>query len=96
MGMMQLIPATAERFNVKNAFSAAQNIKGGIRYLRWLLDYFAGDVGLTVAAYNAGEKAVDRYKGIPPYKETIEYVKNSGNFTQQMIITTSMLLTNHR
>ncbi len=75
MGMMQLIPATAEKFNVKNAFNAAQNIKGGVRYLKWLLNYYAGDVEFAVAAYNAGEKAVDRYRGVPPYKETIEYVR---------------------
>lgn len=75
MGMMQLIPATAERFNVKNAFNAAQNIKGGVRYLRWLINYYLGDIELAVAAYNAGEKAVDKYKGIPPYKETKGYVR---------------------
>ncbi|HSI24755.1 MAG TPA: transglycosylase SLT domain-containing protein [Methylotenera sp.] len=74
-GLMQLIPATAERFNVKNAYNASQNIKGGVAYLRWLLSYFRGDVTLTVAAYNAGEGAVDKYKGVPPYKETRGYVK---------------------
>jgi soluble lytic murein transglycosylase-like protein len=74
-GLMQLIPATSERFNVKNAYNASQNIKGGVKYLRWLLSYFRGDVTLSVAAYNAGEHAVDKYKGVPPYKETRAYVK---------------------
>lgn len=74
-GLMQLIPATAERFNVKNAYNASQNIKGGVAYIRWLLSYFRGDVMLAVAAYNAGEHAVDKHHGIPPYKETQAYVK---------------------
>lgn len=74
-GLMQLIPDTAERFNVKNAYNATQNIKGGVAYLRWLLAYFKGDVALTIAAYNAGEGAVNKYKGIPPYAETKQYVK---------------------
>jgi soluble lytic murein transglycosylase-like protein len=82
-GLMQLIPATAERFNVKNAFNASQNIKGGVKYLRWLLSYYRGDVTLAVAAYNAGEHAVDRHKGVPPYKETLGYVKKVMGLYQQ-------------
>lgn len=75
MGLMQLIPETAERFNVKNAYNASQNIKGGLSYLRWLMAYFKGDVKLVVAAYNAGEGAVNKHRGVPPYEETKQYVK---------------------
>jgi soluble lytic murein transglycosylase-like protein len=74
-GLMQLIPETSERFNVKNAFDPAQNIRGGLTYLRWLLAYFEGDVALVAAAYNAGEGTVDRYQGVPPYLETRNYVQ---------------------
>lgn len=74
MGLMQLIPSTAERFNVKNAFDASQNIRGGIKYLRWLLSYYRGNIELATAAYNAGEQAVDQYLGVPPYPETRKYV----------------------
>ena len=74
-GLMQLIPATAARFRVKQPLDPEQNIRGGLSYLRWLLAYFKGDVPLVVAAYNAGEGAVERYKGIPPYPETQGYVR---------------------
>lgn len=75
MGLMQLMPATAERFGVKNAWDPMQNIKGGVLYLRYLLSYFEGDVDLVLAGYNAGENAVDRHKGVPPYKETKRYIE---------------------
>ena len=75
MGLMQLIPETAERFNVKDAFNATQNIRAGLTYLRWLLKRYDGDVALAAASYNAGEGAVDRYHGVPPYPETQQYVK---------------------
>jgi hypothetical protein len=74
-GLMQLIPETAARFGVRNAFDPAQNIRGGMAYLRWLLAYFEGDVSLVAAAYNAGEAAVERYRGVPPYLETLTYVR---------------------
>ena len=75
MGLMQLIPQTAKRFGVRNAFDAQQNIRGGLAYLRWLLAYYEGDVSLVAAAYNAGEGAVDRHRGVPPFDETREYVR---------------------
>ncbi|MCG6861931.1 MAG: transglycosylase SLT domain-containing protein [Chromatiaceae bacterium] len=74
-GLMQLIPATAARFGVENAWDPEQNLHGGMAYLRWLLDHFDGDVKLALAGYNAGEKAVERHGGIPPYAETKAYVE---------------------
>ena len=74
-GLMQLIPDTAARFNVRKPFDPEQNVRGGLTYLRWLLAYFRGDVALAAAAYNAGEGAVNRYRGIPPYAETRGYVR---------------------
>jgi soluble lytic murein transglycosylase-like protein len=73
-GLMQLIPATARRFGVSNTFDPKENIEGGVRYLRFLLDYYSGDYPKAIAAYNAGEGAVDKYHGIPPYAETRNYV----------------------
>lgn len=73
-GLMQLMPATAKRFGVSNSFNPDSNIRGGTRYLKFLLKRFDQDLVNTVAAYNAGEGAVDRYKGVPPYRETRLYV----------------------
>ena len=74
-GLMQLIPETAARFNVRRPYDPEQNMRGGLAYLRWLLAYFQGNVPLVVAAYNAGEGAVNRFRGIPPYPETRAYVR---------------------
>ena len=80
-GLMQLIPETAKRFGVSKVFDAAENIKGGLAYVRWLLAFFEGDVSLVLAAYNAGERAVEKYRGVPPYAETRDYVRKiTGNY----------------
>lgn len=73
-GLLQLMPETAERFGVGDVFDASQNVEGGARYLRWLLERYEGQTELALAGYNAGEAAVDRYQGIPPFPETRAYV----------------------
>ncbi|MDI1252016.1 lytic transglycosylase domain-containing protein [Thermomonas sp.] len=77
-GLMQLMPATARRFGVSDAFDASQNISGGVKYLSWLLKRFNGNLTLAAAGYNAGEGAVDKYSGVPPYSETQRYVQRVG------------------
>ena len=76
-GLMQLMPATAQRFGVLDSFDPKQNIEGGVRYLKFLEDTFQDD-RLAIAAYNAGEKAVTKYKDVPPYPETVSYVAKVG------------------
>jgi soluble lytic murein transglycosylase-like protein len=75
LGVMQLIPETAKRFGVVNAFDAEQNIQGGVKFLKFLLGMFPDNLPHVLAAYNAGENAVVKYNGIPPYPETQDYVK---------------------
>ena len=79
LGLMQLIPSTAERFGVANAFDPAQNIEGGTTYLRALLDRYNGDLTKSLAAYNAGEHIVDLKNGVPAYRETQRYVQKVTN-----------------
>jgi len=75
VGLMQLVPETAIRHGVRNLYDTNENITGGAKHLRYLLNRFHGNIRLTLAAYNAGERTVDRYGQIPPYKETQDYVK---------------------
>lgn len=82
-GLMQLMPATAARFGVVNAFDPEQNIRGGVEYLAWLLKRFNGDLTLAAAGYNAGEGAVQRHGGVPPYAETQRYVVRVGTLAER-------------
>ncbi|MEO8367227.1 MAG: lytic transglycosylase domain-containing protein [Pseudoxanthomonas sp.] len=77
-GLMQLMPPTARRFGVTDSYNAGQNIRGGVQYLAWLLKRFNGNLSLAAAGYNAGEGAVDRHGGVPPYQETQRYVARVG------------------
>jgi len=74
MGLMQLMPATARQYGVNNVFDPAQNIEGGVRYLKDLVRLYGGKTRLVLAAYNAGQEAVRKYNGIPPYPETKNYI----------------------
>jgi Transglycosylase SLT domain len=79
LGLMQLIPETAKRFGVNNIFDARQNIEGGVKFLKFLTEMFPNNLPYILAAYNAGEKAVLKYRGIPPYRETRAYVIKTTN-----------------
>lgn len=83
-GLMQLMPATARRFGVTNIWDPRQNVEGGVRYLRYLLDHFRGNSTLVVAAYNSGEGNVAKYRGIPPFKETQNYVPSVFQFARSV------------
>ena len=79
-GIMQLIPSTAKRFGVEDAYDPEQNIQGGVSYLKFLLNHYRDDYRRVIAAYNAGEAAVDKYHGIPPFQETRNYVSTVARY----------------
>ena len=82
-GLMQLMPETARQRNVTNIYSPGENVDGGVRHLRFLLDLYRGDLRLTLAAYNAGIQAVERHRGIPPFPETRDYVRRVLDYHQR-------------
>ena len=83
LGLMQLIPSTARRFGVLDSFNPAQNVEGGVLYLKYLLDHYNGNQRMALAAYNAGEGTVERFGGVPPFAETRSYVKRVGKELDQ-------------
>ena len=85
LGLMQLMPETARRFGVADAFDPVENIQGGTRYLKYLLELYKGDYNLALAAYNAGEGAVQKYGTVPPYPETINYLVQIGRQMQKSV-----------
>ena len=85
LGLMQLMPETARRHNVGRVFDPRENIQGGVKHLRLLLDRYNGNVRKTLAAYNAGEEAVDQYGGVPPFPETIEYLQRVLQYREQYL-----------
>jgi hypothetical protein len=86
-GLMQLMPATARRFGVSNSFDPEQNIYAGVKYLRWLLDKFDGNADLAVAGYNAGEGNIMKYDGVPPFRETVNYINRIARHIRKAIDT---------
>lgn len=88
MGLMQLIPKTARQLGVNDAFDPEQNIDGGVRHLKYLLEQYRGNLPLSLAAYDAGEGAVERYNGIPPYQETRQYVRRIASLYRGGLIST--------